>query len=143
MKTKEERLEYQKEYRKNNKEKIKERERGSKAEWNKKYQSSEKGINTIRGAHLKRTYGIDLLIYETLLNKQGGKCGICGSDGNGNKRARHLVVDHDHMTGDVRGLLCTQCNSMIGLALDRVDILQKAQQYLINNSKINTIFNNQ
>jgi hypothetical protein len=44
-----------------------------------------------------------------------------------------LVIDHDHETGTVRGLLCPTCNSMLGHAQDNPHILLEAAQYLINN----------
>ena len=55
--------------------------------------------------------------------EQGGKCKIC------NKKAR-LCVDHNHRTGDVRALLCTKCNLMIGYANEDVEILYAASEYI-------------
>jgi hypothetical protein len=61
-----------------------------------------------------------------MLYKQGGKCGICGSVSNG----KRLAIDHDHETGRVRGLLCQQCNTALGLFKDQVELLKKAIDYL-------------
>jgi hypothetical protein len=101
-----------------------------KRESNRKYLATEKGATTTRRAHLRRKYSIDLHIYEKLLLYQDNKCKICGVESNPDSRARYFVVDHDHTTGDIRGLLCTKCNALLGLAMDREDILEKARQYL-------------
>jgi len=66
---------------------------------------------------------------DDLMVKQAGKCGICGTDsprGHGNK----LVIDHDHKTGFHRGLLCSNCNTALGLFQDNPDILAAAIEYL-------------
>jgi len=105
-------------------------------ESNKKYLSTEKGATTTRQAHLRRKYGIDLQTYEELLLSQGNKCKICGAGSNPDSRANYLVIDHNHTTGDIRGLLCTKCNALLGLALDSEDILERAKQYL-QNSRLN------
>lgn len=52
-------------------------------------------------------------------------CEVCGS-------SSKVVVDHDHITGFVRGVLCDKCNLSLGFAKDSVQILEKLQQYLIN-----------
>jgi hypothetical protein len=65
---------------------------------------------------LKKRYGITAEVYDSLLEKQGGVCACCGKAPEklpGNFRAL-LHVDHDHQTGDVRGLLCAFCNWFIG-----------------------------
>lgn len=55
-------------------------------------------------------YGLTLLGYLGLSDKQGGRCGIC----NDLPTTRKLVVDHDHKTKRVRGLLCNLCNAFLG-----------------------------
>lgn len=71
-----------------------------------------------RRAHLRHRYGIEVEHYETLLKKQRGKCAICKrppSEENTRPGARpYLCIDHDHSTGEVRGLLCNDCNIAIG-----------------------------
>ena len=86
----------------------------------------EKSKQSQRRAHLKYTFGITEADYEDMLYKQGGKCGICGSVSNG----KRLAIDHDHETGRVRGLLCQQCNTALGLFKDQVELLKKAIDYL-------------
>lgn len=74
-------------------------------------------------------YGITLAQYNEILAKQGGKCAICRSDSPGRK-FKHLLVDHFHDTGAVRGLLCNDCNLVLGHAKDSIDVLKAAIQYL-------------
>lgn len=64
--------------------------------------------------------------YTYLLTSQGGVCLICGDAGDG----RNLAVDHDHDTGAVRGLLCQQCNTGLGLFKDNSARLIRASEYL-------------
>ncbi len=86
----------------------------------------------IRDKIYQRKFGINLQQYEQMLDEQGGKCAICGTDkpmGHGAKYGR-LSVDHCHTTGIVRGLLCHQCNVTIGSAKDDITILANAIAYL-------------
>jgi hypothetical protein len=73
-----------------------------------------------------RVYGIDVPDYERMLEEQNGGCYICGKKPD--KRA--LDIDHDHKTGKVRGLLCSNHNRAIGLLNDDITTLAKAIQYL-------------
>lgn len=61
------------------------------------------------------------------LNKQGGMCAICGTEDSGK---RGFCVDHNHVTGKLRGALCGKCNRGIGLLQDNHEIVQKAADYL-------------
>lgn len=78
-----------------------------------------------RERHLVRKYSLTLEGYETLFTKQDGRCAICGRT-----QKRAFDVDHDHKTGIVRGLLCTNCNRMVGHAHDDPERLEKAARYL-------------
>jgi len=69
-------------------------------------------------------YGITYSEYKARLVTQAFKCKICGAD------EKKLVVDHDHKTQEVRGLLCHSCNCAIGLLKDNVDTLKSAIEYL-------------
>lgn len=82
--------------------------------------------------YLKK-YGITLDEYNSLLEKQGGKCAICGITREECNDKRALPVDHDHETGHVRGILCHSCNRALGLFKDSPDVTAKATEYLIRN----------
>lgn len=72
---------------------------------------------------LKYRYGIGLEEYQDMFTAQNGTCAICGS-------AESLNVDHDHMTGKVRGLLCRACNHGLGNFQDSTARLVAAIRYL-------------
>lgn len=91
--------------------------------------TGEYGLNQ-RKSILKRKYGISLNEYVNMLVAQGQKCAICGSDSPNREGADSFDVDHDHETGKVRGLLCKDCNLMIGNARDSSDNLRKGANYL-------------
>jgi hypothetical protein len=78
--------------------------------------------------HLRNKYGIDAAAYAALLANQGGCCAICRSDAKA--IGETLAVDHDHVTGLVRGLLCAKCNRMLGCAIDRPEVLRAGADYL-------------
>lgn len=73
-------------------------------------------------------YGLKSGEYEQILAAQDGGCAICGGPPTGNHT--RLAVDHDHDTGRVRGLLCGNCNSILGLARDDAERLRAAATYL-------------
>lgn len=70
-------------------------------------------------------YGLSDTEYNLLLQKSDNKCQICGSSTN-------LVVDHDHITKKVRGILCNKCNWGLGNFSDNVLFLLNAAKYLQN-----------
>lgn len=76
-----------------------------------------------------RPYGITPEDYGNMRAEQGGVCNICGGD---NER-RALAVDHCHATSRVRGLLCDDCNRLLGCASDRIAVVLRAAQYLREN----------
>ena len=80
-----------------------------------------------RDKYLKR-YGITHADYERILKAQGGVCAICESTET--KKWDHFSVDHNHETGEVRGLLCATCNTGLGQFQDAPDLLIKAANYL-------------
>ena len=84
--------------------------------------------NRQAGYDLQAKYDITRNEYELLLRKQDGRCAICGKTQEDN--GRELAVDHNHETGAVRGLLCANCNTGIGLLGDDVEILYNAIKYL-------------
>ena len=78
--------------------------------------------------HLRNTYGISLADYGRLLEEQGNGCAVCRKTPKEN--GKRLAVDHNHSTGEVRGLLCSQCNKGIGNLGDSPDRVLAAFQYL-------------
>lgn len=81
---------------------------------------------TTRADRLRR-YGLTVAEYDAMAAVFDGGCWVCEqSDPNG----RRLAVDHDHATGLVRGLLCTDCNRAIGLMRDDPTRLERAARYL-------------
>ncbi len=81
-----------------------------------------KGFNQ-KSYDLNRHYGITEEVYSLIKDNQNSKCKIC-------KEESLLVVDHNHYTGEVRGLLCRNCNSALGLFKDSKEILLNAFDYL-------------
>lgn len=65
--------------------------------------------------------------YQAFFRAQEGRCAICHGGPNGRGR---FHVDHDHQTGTVRGLLCSNCNTGLGMLNDSVLLLETALHYL-------------
>lgn len=80
---------------------------------------------------LEGQYGISVKEYEARAVRQGGRCAICRQRPEVDRR---LAVDHDHETGAVRGLLCSNCNLMLGNARDNVATLGRAVAYLADHA---------
>lgn len=83
---------------------------------------------SLKGHRLRQRYGISLDDYNALFNKQGGRCAVCGRHQSVLKNT--LSVDHNHETGEVRGLLCYQCNAVFVRVLDDLDRLKAAADYV-------------
>ncbi len=79
--------------------------------------------NKIKDKVLRESYGITLEQYNLTALNQDNKCLIC-------ETKAKLVVDHCHVTGSFRGLLCSHCNCMLGNARDNIQILKIAIKYL-------------
>jgi hypothetical protein len=82
-----------------------------------------------RGYNVKKLYGISLAEYEALHEKQSSCCAVCGVSANDSAKGR-LHVDHCHSTGAVRGLLCSNCNTSLGLLKDDPERIKKLLTYL-------------
>ncbi|SRR6266478_3293906 len=81
---------------------------------------------THRRAHRRKSFGVQSHEYVEMYQKQNFVCAICGSEDIG----RRLDIDHDHETGQVRGLLCSNCNIGLGKFKDNPELLRKAIVYL-------------
>jgi hypothetical protein len=79
-------------------------------------------------------YGVSVGEVIALAQAQGNRCAICkihaDDIAHGTFKHNPLVIDHDHQTGAVRGLLCPNCNPMLGHAKDDVNLLANAISYL-------------
>lgn len=74
-----------------------------------------------------RQYNLSIEGYESLLQKQNGTCAVC------NRKyvtSKSFDVDHDHKTGEVRGLLCNRCNTSLGLLQDDPALIRRLLTYL-------------
>lgn len=89
-----------------------------------------------RERNFRKKYGITVAEFDAMVVAQRGVCAICGTEGRELHIARtikgdpNLTVDHDHATGAIRGLLCIDCNNLLGRAADDTDILYRAIEYL-------------
>jgi DNA-binding transcriptional regulator YiaG len=102
-----------------NQDKLKER---SKANYQK---NRTQRLAAAKAYALRSKFGLTQDDFDRMLEAQGCVCAICGQ---GNKKG--LVVDHCHITGAVRGLLCRVCNSFLGRINDSVNTLDKIKEYL-------------
>jgi len=123
--------------------KDKEKDKARKRVWNKEnseYFKKYNEDNRERLAHqnrltlVKRLYKLEASDYLDMIVAQNNKCLICDNEEstrNSRGDVRPLCVDHCHTTGKVRGLLCNRCNSGLGNFNDNVELLKKAQDYLL------------
>lgn len=87
-----------------------------------------------RKYNLKRYYGLSMQTYELMLAAQDGKCAICRGNETYQPRGyvgpKALSVDHNHETGEIRGLLCSNCNYMVGHCKENREVLLAGVAYL-------------
>lgn len=83
---------------------------------------------------LKKNYNITPEVYYKMIEDQNNSCACCGQSAEIFKRGLH--VDHDHTTGRVRGLLCTECNPGLGYFQDSIERLEMAIKYLQKSKKL-------
>lgn len=107
-----------KEWDKNNPEKRKKIE--------KRYRDNNKDV--FRNNQLKRKFGITIEEFILMKEECGNQCMICGV--HINELNKDLHVDHDHTSGNIRGLLCSTCNSGLGMFKDSTELLKNAIEYL-------------
>ena len=102
-----------------------EKKRAYSTAWRRK--NPEKASAAIRNWNLKRKFGITVDEYDRMREAQAGLCGICGRPEQ--MLAKRLAVDHDHETGQIRGLLCGPCNVVLGY-IENPEWSAKAAAYL-------------
>lgn len=104
---------------------------------NKRTKQRESGY--IKFYHILRRYNLTREQYYEIKEKQGNKCAICESKIKTyfNKKGTELVVDHDHSSGEVRGLLCAPCNILLGKVekYGGTDYLDKIKAYIQASNK--------
>jgi hypothetical protein len=114
-------------YRTNNKDKIEQ----ARLKWVANNPEKVKGYQRV--TNLKR-FGLSIKDYESMFEKQKGLCAICNNPETfvhfKTKKLAKLAVDHSHVTGKTRKLLCKTCNTALGLFKDDRNILLSAAQYL-------------
>lgn len=93
----------------------------------------QRNIDTVLRSKMLRSYGMVAADYNRMVEEQGDRCKLCGTDEHGRiARFRYWNIDHDHKTGRVRGLLCHACNITLGKIeklLERVEI-EKIMGYI-------------
>lgn len=101
----------------------------------KKYYNKPGIAEKQKDAYLRRKYGISLARYNNLLSQQKGVCAICSKPESSRKKKGGgyvaLSVDHNHKTGEVRGLLCYLCNTTIGLIDEDPDRCDRMKEYIL------------
>ena len=100
--------------------------------------NSDKLYGQQRDKYLLRTYGMKMEDYSVMREKQNQRCAICDTHEDevmsvGRHSHTKLYVDHDHITGKVRGLLCHSCNTLLGNAKDDTSLLFNSIEYLERN----------
>lgn len=101
---------------------------------NERLKSTPEGITQRRNKTLKR-YGLTNEKYKEILDSQGGACKICQR-----KQDKNFHVDHCHTTGEVRGLLCAQCNWFVGKIDRNPTVFENLKNYLWLNKKEKEVF---
>ena len=93
--------------------------------WREKHGSYQTSPERKREQNRAYLYGMKPGQYEQMLADQHNYCKICGEH-----KAEELVVDHCHDSGEIRGLLCARCNTLLGMAKDSETMLASAIEYL-------------
>jgi hypothetical protein len=121
---------YSKLWRAKNRDLIRQRKLASRHKNPERYRAQRNAWNRanaekVRAMFLRQKYGLEWAEYQRLLAMQNGKCAICQQ-----AFSKTPCVDHDHTTGEVRGLLCKDCNISLGLMQDNPTRLRAGADYL-------------
>lgn len=119
--TKEKKAEYDKKRRQENPEYYSKKA----MEWSKA--NREKVLISSKKNWYKTKYGLTLEEYDQKLKEQNDCCAICSK--HKSEFVRSLAVDHNHITGKIRGLLCPKCNLAFGYVNEDITILEKMILY--------------
>jgi hypothetical protein len=92
------------------------------------HKNREQRNRKMRELHLRNKFDLTPAQYDQMLDRQGGGCAICGDPARADSS---LHVDHDHGSGEIRGLLCMRCNNAIGLLKEDPCLLRRAANYVV------------
>lgn len=86
----------------------------------------------IRDTKLRQAYGVGIIYYDAKLKEQGGVCASCGRCRKDTWRGKLVAMplDHNHLTKQPRGVLCSKCNRALGLVEENIDILLGLIEYI-------------
>lgn len=135
----EERVQYNREWRAKNKKYVKEylqKWRSEHKEQIKIYSSRslkrmrEKCPDKLRSQQLKWRYGITLEEKNKIISSQGNRCPICQDEFSSKSSSKMACIGHCHQSGEIRGVLCRNCNTILGYLRERIDSLERMISYL-------------
>jgi hypothetical protein len=92
----------------------------------------DRRLQQLREIHLRNKFSLTVEQYDAILEAQGGMCALCESPPT---PGISLHVDHDHGSGEIRGLLCVRCNNALGLFREDPDVLKRAVRYVTADAK--------
>ena len=150
MTTKDEKIDYAKSYYENNKKKMiakaaawSKANRGRISDLRKRPESNHKmhskkwreankarADRLSRKSYLRKKYGITIEQYEAMICEHNNVCVICFRSPRGNGSRAKLHIDHCHETGKIRGLICPNCNTALGMVEDNTNILKRMIEYV-------------
>ena len=93
-----------------------------------------------RNRVLRHRYGIDAERHDQMVKSQNNRCAICGVAG-GETKSTKLYVDHNHLTGEVRELLCSGCNTAVGIVEQGIGRISELAAYLAKHDANNSAWN--
>ncbi len=89
-------------------------------------------LDRVRNQALWDNYNITLTTFSRIFAEQGNRCACCKSS---NSKGASWNIDHDHTTGQIRGILCFSCDSGIGFLGDDLFGIRRAEEYLLAHEK--------
>jgi len=120
-----------KQWRIENKDKIKEQKRKYREKHKEKIKEGNRIYYLNNPNKYKRNHNIDNNQYLLMFENQNGKCAICGNISNS-----VLCIDHNHETGKIRALLCSNCNVGLGMFHDDIVLFKKAISYIKKHNEV-------